>query len=59
MDKTVEFPFPEELRQFDLSIFGAKLAKVSVTLRHIAGLLDADLDLEREFYHDLYRGFNC
>ena len=39
---------------FDLSIFGAKLAKVAMTLRHIAGLLDADLDLEREFYHDLY-----
>lgn len=58
MDKTAEFPFPEELRQFDLSIFGAKLAKVSVTLRRIAGLLDADLDLEREFYHDLYGGYN-
>jgi len=54
LDKTAGFPFPDELRQFDLSLFGAKLAEVSASLRHIAGLLDADLDLEREFYHDLY-----
>jgi hypothetical protein len=58
LGKTAEFPFPENLRQFDLSIFGAKLTKVSVTLRHLAGLLDADLDLDREFYHDLYGGYD-
>jgi hypothetical protein len=58
LDKTAEFPFPEHLRRFDLSIFGAKLAKIAETLRHFACLLDADLDLEREFYHDLYGGYD-
>lgn len=58
LDKTAEFPFPEDLRQFDLSLFGAKLAEVSATLRRVAGLLDADLDLEREFYNDLYGSYD-
>lgn len=58
LDTTERFPFPDELRQFDLSLFGAKLADVSASLRRIAGLLDADLDLEREFYHDLYGGYD-
>lgn len=58
LDKTERFPFPEELRQFDLSLFGAKLEEVSAILRRIAGLLDADLDLEREFYHDLYGSYD-
>jgi hypothetical protein len=58
LDKTAEFPFPEDLRQFDLSLFGAKLAEVSATLRRVAGLLDADSDLEREFYNDLYGSYD-
>jgi hypothetical protein len=57
VDKKGEFPFPDELRRFDLSRFGANLAEVSASLRRIAGLLDADLDLECEFYHDLYGSY--
>ena len=57
MNKTAAFPFPDELRQFNLSRLGTRLSKVSATLRHIAGLLDADLDLEMEFYDELYGAY--
>ena len=54
MNKTGAFPFPDELRHFNLSCLGSQLSKVSKTLRNIAGVLDADLDLEVEFYDELY-----
>jgi hypothetical protein len=57
MNKTAAFPFPDELRQFNLSRLGTRLSKVSATLRHIAGMLDADLDLEMEFYDELYGAY--
>lgn len=56
LNKTAKFPFPDDLRQFSLSLFGAKLRAASDVLRKIADLLDADLELGREFYYDLYGG---
>jgi hypothetical protein len=54
LTKTETFPFPEELRQFAPDTLASRLASVSDVLHSIVRILDADLDLDREFYGDLY-----
>ena len=54
IDRDGSFPYPDERRRFNLEEFARAVSPVAAALEQIAGLLDADLDLEMEFYDDVY-----
>jgi len=54
VDRDGSFPYPIEFRRFSLVGFARAVSPVAAALEQIVGLLDADLDLEMEFYDDIY-----